>query len=239
MPADAGRSVADYRAIAADYDRATRRINRIRRETVDVLSLRPGETVMDIGFGSGFSFEPIIGAIGPSGWLLAFDHSPELLEIARGRIAAAGWRNVVLLETNAENADFRPHMTARGIRAPSALLFSYVHDILQSEPALDNLLGQASSGARVAACGTKLWPRWGAPVNMYLYITHRHYISNRRENFHMPWVKFACRVETFRVSVRRPPGWRYMATGTLRKRAPRLDKKSPFVKAHTLKPTIC
>lgn len=209
MPADPRRSVAGYRAVAAQYDHATRRINGVRRDAVAALKLKPGETVMDVGCGSGFSFAPILDAIGPAGKLLAFDHSPELLRIAEGRIADAGWKNVVLIESTAEAARFDA--------SPSALLFSYVHDVLQSEAALDNLLGQAAPGARMALCGTKLLPWWGWPVNVYLYVTHRHYITNRNENFGKPWASIEKRLQDFKVDVRWPPGWRYLATGTLPK----------------------
>jgi demethylmenaquinone methyltransferase/2-methoxy-6-polyprenyl-1,4-benzoquinol methylase len=208
MPADPGRSVADYRAIAEQYDHATRLINGVRRDAVAALNLRPGETVMDVGCGSGFSFGPILDAVGPTGRLLAFDHSPELLRIAESRIADAGWKNVVLRETTAEAVNF----SAKA----SALLFSYVHDVMQSEAALDNLFVQAAPGARVAICSTKLWPWWGWPVNLYLYVTHRHYITNRSENFDKPWAKIEKRLSDFKVDVLWPPGWRYVATGRVR-----------------------
>jgi SAM-dependent methyltransferase len=204
MQADAGRSVTDYAQLAARYDRRTRLINAQRRRAVAALALRAGEVVLDAGCGTGFSFAAIEDGIGASGRLLAFDHSPELLGIARARIAAAGWANVALVEAAAEAARFDAPV--------DALLFSYVHDILQSEPALDNLLAQAKAGARVALCGTKLWPWWGAPVNAYLRATHRHYITNM-ENFERPWAKLAPRLEAFRVEVQWPPGWRYLATG--------------------------
>jgi demethylmenaquinone methyltransferase/2-methoxy-6-polyprenyl-1,4-benzoquinol methylase len=204
MPADRARSVHDYRELAAAYDRRTRRINRVRLRAVAALALRPGETLLDAGCGSGFTFAPVAAAIGEHGRLLAFDHSPELLGIARARIAQAGWRNVELKEDAAERVRF-------GMRA-DAVLFSYVHDILQSGAALDNLLGQAKPGARVAACSTKLWPWWGGPVNAYLRATHLRYITNM-ENFERPWAKLAPRLADFRVAVHWPPGWRYIATG--------------------------
>ena len=124
MPADPSKSVEDYRVIAARYDRATRLINGVRRDAVSALRLKPGETVMDVGCGSGFSFAPILDAIGPDGCLIAFDHSPELLAIARGRIDDAGWKNVVLHQATAEAVDFRPDLAMRQARGPSALLFS-------------------------------------------------------------------------------------------------------------------
>ncbi|MGH8688323.1 MAG: class I SAM-dependent methyltransferase [Burkholderiales bacterium] len=208
MRPDAARSVADYRPLAADYDRRTRRINQQRLRAVAAFALKPGDTVLDAGCGSGFCFAPVVAAIGASGRLLAFDPSPELLAIARARVAAAGWRNVEVREGRAETVRFE----ARA----DAVLFSYVHDVLQSEPALDNLLDQARAGARVAACGTRLWPWWGGPVNAWLRARHRGYITNP-ENFDRPWAKLAPRLEEFRVETRWPPGWRYLATGRLRR----------------------
>lgn len=208
MGADAGRSVADYRSIAADYDRRTRFINAIRLEAVAALALRPGDTVLDVACGTGFSFAPILSAIGPTGTLCAFDHSRELLDIARSRLGEA--TNASLLESSAE----RVRLTNR----PNALLFSYAHDVLQSEAALDNLLGQAAPGARVALCGSVLWPAWAWPaslaVNAWLKERHRLYITNM-ENFDRPWAKLELRLAQFRLS-RRGPGWRYLASGRLR-----------------------
>jgi demethylmenaquinone methyltransferase/2-methoxy-6-polyprenyl-1,4-benzoquinol methylase len=204
MLADRARSVADYAQLAARYDRRTRLIDKVRRRAVAALALRAGETVIDAGCGTGFAFAPIEAGIGARGRLLAFDHSPELLGISRARVAQAGWGNVTLVQASAESARFD---------APAdALLFSYVHDILQSAAALDNLLGQAKPGARIALCSTKLWPWWGAPVNWYLRLTHLHYITNM-ENFERPWAKLAPRLADFRVQVQWPPGWRYLATG--------------------------
>jgi demethylmenaquinone methyltransferase/2-methoxy-6-polyprenyl-1,4-benzoquinol methylase len=207
MPVDASRSVADYRTLAADYDRRTRLINAIRLEAVAALELRPGDTVLDVACGSGFSFASIIDAVGKTGRLLAFDHSAELLSIARTR---TGQNNIAVIEAGAESVA----LPAR----PNALLFSYTHDVLQSRTALDNLLSQATPGARVALCGSVLWPAAAWPlstaVNAWLRARHRRFIADM-ENFDRPWAKIEPRLRDFRV-VRRGPGWRYLASGTLR-----------------------
>jgi demethylmenaquinone methyltransferase/2-methoxy-6-polyprenyl-1,4-benzoquinol methylase len=204
MPADATRSVADYAQLATDYDRRTRLVNAMRLRAVAALAPAPGDVVLDAGCGTGFSFAPILEAIGARGRLLAFDHSPELLAVARTRVAQHGWRNVTLREGSASAMRFETRA--------DALLFSYVHDVLQSEDALDNLLSQARPGARVVACGTVLWPWWGAPVNAWLRARHRRYITNM-ENFAQPWAKLAARLVGLRVEVPWPPGWRYLAAG--------------------------
>ena len=123
--------------MAARYDYSTRRINSVRRRAIAALALAPGETVLDVGCGTGFCFAPLMAAVGPSGCILSFDHSTALLSIARSRVADAGWGNVAILESRAEAVDFRAEIARRGIAPPSALLFSYVHDVMQSDAALD------------------------------------------------------------------------------------------------------
>ena len=220
MGLDADKSVADYRALAASYDHATRRINGVRRAAIAALALQPGETVLDAGCGTGYCFAQEMAAIGRSGCLLAFDHSADLLAVARSRVADAGWRNVVMLNARADAVDFRVEIARRRVAAPSALLFSYVHDVMQSEAALDNLLSQAAPSARVSITGTRLWPHswWPlcVPVNRYLYRTHERYITNREENFDRPWAKLATRLDDVCLRVLWP-GWRYVVTGRLRR----------------------
>ena len=205
MPADPRKSVTDYRTVAAGYDGRTRLTDAVRLEAVAALHLEPGDTVLDAACGTGFCFLRILEGIGERGRLVAFDSSPDLLSQARSRIHDRA--NVLLIEAFAEKVDL---MQSK----PGAVLFSYAHDILQSEPALDNLLGQAAPGARVAACGSVLWPWWGWPVNAWLRARHRQYITNT-ENFHRPWARLERRLVDFRVS-RRGPGWRYLASGRLR-----------------------
>jgi ubiquinone/menaquinone biosynthesis C-methylase UbiE len=211
MAAELAKALADYRILAARYDHYTRRINGVRRKAIEALALAPGETVLDIGCGTGFCFAPVMERIGSTGRLLAFDPSPDLLALARQRIERAGWRNVTLVQATAEQVDLH------GAR-PSALLFSYVHDIMQSETALENLLAQAAAGARVAITSTRLWPRnwWPlAPlVNFYLWHTHEQFITSREENFDRPWRKLERSLHDVRVQICWP-GWRYVATGRL------------------------
>jgi len=205
MPADHGKSVSDYRAVSAGYDRRTRLTDAVRLEAVSALELRPGDIALDAACGTGFCFLPILERVGAQGRLVAFDSSPDLLAQARARVRDRP--NVLVIEAFAEKVDL--------IRSkPDAILLSYAHDILQSDLALDNLLGQAAPGARVAACGSVLWPWWGWPVNAWLRARHRHYITNM-ENFDRPWAKLEARLADFRVA-RRGPGWRYLASGRLR-----------------------
>jgi demethylmenaquinone methyltransferase/2-methoxy-6-polyprenyl-1,4-benzoquinol methylase len=201
--ADLGRAVAHYRDLAPRYDYFTRRINRIR--AIEALGLHPGETVLDAGCGTGWCLPMLSERVGPSGRVIGFDPSPEMLAIARSR---QGARSAAYLEAAAE--------TVRLPAAPDAILFSYTHDLIRSRAALENLLGQARPGCRVAATSTKLYAPWLFPANWYLVVTHRAYITNF-ESLAAPWSLLAEYLDDFRVETG-PMTQHYVATGTVRGR---------------------
>lgn len=76
----------------ADYDRAIRRWTREmrwRRAMIDVLAPRAGETIIDVGCGTG-SFAVMLKAAEPSLNLIAVDPDDDALAIARTKADAAG-----------------------------------------------------------------------------------------------------------------------------------------------------
>jgi SAM-dependent methyltransferase len=64
--------------------------------------IRPGDTVLDIGSGSGTDTLLAAGLVGPQGRVIALDITPAMLEKLRRNVAAAGVTNVEILEGNAE-----------------------------------------------------------------------------------------------------------------------------------------
>ena len=72
---------------------------RIRRKTVELLDLEPGDTVLDLGCGPGVNLGMLREAVGPEGLVLAVDLSPGMLE--RARVDGRGWRNVSLVRADA------------------------------------------------------------------------------------------------------------------------------------------
>jgi ubiquinone/menaquinone biosynthesis C-methylase UbiE len=49
----------------------------------------PGQSVLDVGTGTGLAAEAALGATGPSGHVTATDLSPDMIERARGRLGGA------------------------------------------------------------------------------------------------------------------------------------------------------
>ena len=204
--ADLGQSLQHYRELAPRYDRRTRFIDTIRLRAIEALGLAPGETVLDAGCGTGWSFPHISARVGPKGRIVGFDPSPEMLAVAATRVGTDG-TPVDLLRTTAEDVVLPT--------AADAVLFSYTHDLINSRPALDNLLRQVKPGARVAATSTKLYASWLVPANWYLRVTHRGYITNF-ESFEAPWALLATYLDDFRVDTG-PFTQHYVATGRVRK----------------------
>ncbi len=72
-----------------------------RRRAVVALGLKPGDTVLEIGAGTGRNFPYLVEAVGPSGTVIGVDASPGMLAEARKLIERYGWSNVELLQQDA------------------------------------------------------------------------------------------------------------------------------------------
>jgi len=72
-----------------------------RRRAVVALGLKPGDTVLEIGAGSGRNFPYLVEAVGPSGTVIGVDASPGMLAEAYKLIERHGWSNVELVQQDA------------------------------------------------------------------------------------------------------------------------------------------
>lgn len=181
MPTDANlKSIEKYRGKAAGYDGTTGPTTPIRMECIARLALEPGETVLDVGCGTGLSFEPLAQAVGANGRVLAFEQSPPMHAQATERasaLRARGYR-IDLQLASAEDV--------RLPAPPDAVLMHYVHDISRTPQALANLFGQFPPGARLAIAGMKFFPWWLAPLNLLAWLKNRPY-NVRAHELHRPW----------------------------------------------------
>jgi len=72
-----------------------------RRRAVVALGLKPGDTVLEMGAGTGRNFPYLVEAVGPSGTVIGVDASLGMLAEARKLIERHGWSNVELLQQDA------------------------------------------------------------------------------------------------------------------------------------------
>ncbi|MGI9189456.1 MAG: class I SAM-dependent methyltransferase, partial [Longimicrobiaceae bacterium] len=97
-----------YDRVAGRYDLAALgfrllgfRYDAYLRRTAEALAVRPGQTVVDLGCGTGKNLPALAEAVGPGGRVVGVDISVAMLERARARLARKGLRNVELVEADA------------------------------------------------------------------------------------------------------------------------------------------
>ena len=77
------RGVKDRcRRFAATYDNAMSWLDPVRTASFEHLDLKPGESVLDLGCGTGISFERLHGDIGPEGRIIGLKLNCEMVEFA-------------------------------------------------------------------------------------------------------------------------------------------------------------
>lgn len=74
----------------------------IRRVTVDSLELESGDTVFEIGCGTGANLSALVERVGTSGRVLGIDVSPGMVAKAERLRERRGWKNVELETRDAE-----------------------------------------------------------------------------------------------------------------------------------------
>jgi ubiquinone/menaquinone biosynthesis C-methylase UbiE len=115
-----------YRKRAERYDLAANLYRligfaepRYRRMAVTALNLQPGDTVVEIGCGTGLNFPLLQDAVGPDGVIVGVDLTDRMLDKAAERIEARGWGNVELVRSDA--AEYRFPRSTAGVLSTFAL----------------------------------------------------------------------------------------------------------------------
>jgi ubiquinone/menaquinone biosynthesis C-methylase UbiE len=179
---DRSAALDQYRRRASVYDLELLLFEPVRRQALDWLAPRPGDTVIDVGCGTGLSFAGLHRAVGTRGRIIGIEQSPEMINKARQRVQDQGWRNVTLLNAPAEDADIPGRA--------DAVLLHFTHDVLQNETALANVLAHLKPGATVVASGLKWAPAWALPVNLFVWPAALRSVSSLA-GLHRPWQHLA------------------------------------------------
>ncbi len=141
-----------YRAVAPLYDVVSGEwpVYRAGRTAgIEALRLRPGDTVLDVGCGTGLSFPLLSAAVGPTGHVIGVDASPQMLAVARRRVPRLT-SQFTLLHGDATSAS-APAWTVVGQHRPGAVLFAYSLSLMHPwRRAWDN--ATASVSPTVRAC---------------------------------------------------------------------------------------
>jgi ubiquinone/menaquinone biosynthesis C-methylase UbiE len=102
---------------------------RARRKAVRALRLQPGDTVLEVGAGSGRNLPYLVDAVGPAGTVIAVDASAGMLAEAEKLVRKEGWKNVELIHRDATKLELDTEL--------DGVLFSLSYSVLpEPRPAL-------------------------------------------------------------------------------------------------------
>lgn len=160
-----------YRARAAWYDFSANLYYLIgfrealyRKEAVAALGLKTGDTVVEIGCGTGLNFSYLRAAVGEEGKVIGVDLTDAMLTQAEQRIAREGWANVMLVQRDAACYGFPREV--RGVLSTFALTLvpEYERVIARAADAL-------SKDGRMVVLDLRQpenWPMWLVRVGIFI-----------------------------------------------------------------------
>ncbi|GEP02696.1 class I SAM-dependent methyltransferase [Methylobacterium oxalidis] len=108
-----------------------------------LMGIAPGQTVADIGAGSGYYTLRLSERVGPQGRVLAEDVTPRYLADLQKRVQKAGLRNITVVRGEPHDPRLKP------ASVDAAVLVHMYHEISQPFGLLHNLAAAMKPGGRV------------------------------------------------------------------------------------------
>ena len=155
-----------------------------RKIGVKTLNLKKGDTVVEIGCGTGLNFSLLRKQVGPKGTIIGVDLTLEMLEEADKRIKRNGWQNVTLIQNDAAKYQFPEQID--GIISTFAITLIPEYDGI-----IQNSAAALSPNARFAVLDFKKpdnWPMW--IIKSFVILTRPFGISLDIADRH-PWESVA------------------------------------------------
>lgn len=153
-----------YQAGANRYDFATLlfrlsglRMKTYRKEIIDYLKLKQGDTVVELGCGTGLNFHLVMEKIWPQGRLIGVDISNGMLDVAKRRIKVNKWNSIELIES-----DIVQFALPSNIDAVFATgVFGYIQEY---EEVIEKVYNALNKGGRIAILDGKRPERLPKPI---------------------------------------------------------------------------
>lgn len=174
-----------YRKRAGFYDLSANvyyligfREQHYRQRAVAALQLNKGDTVVELGCGTGLNFPLLQSKVGAEGQIIGVDLTDRMLKQAEQRVSRHGWRNVELIRLDA--AAFAYPAGVQGILSTFALTLMPEYDriIRTGKNALAQggrfALLDLKKPANAPLWLTRLMVRLTSPFGVSLDLTERH-----------------------------------------------------------------
>ncbi len=135
-----GRKVADVMSFrgAPWLERATRPDEENPRLMLDQLPIKEGDTVVDMGCGSGYYARLLSLRVGPTGKVLCVDIQPEMIALAKQTAKDAGLKNIEFVLSTPDDPKLQPGSI------DLILLVDVYHEFADPQPMLDAMLESLS-----------------------------------------------------------------------------------------------
>lgn len=138
------------------------RVAKYRKMAVSELRLKPGDTAVEIGCGTGLNFRYVRQCIGDAGQLIALDLTDAMLEQARARVQRHGWQNIRLAQTDAAEYSFPADVS--GVLSTFALTL-----VPEYQTVIERASHALVKGGRFVVLDLKRparWPLWALKIGV-------------------------------------------------------------------------
>ena len=163
---------AFYNKIARVYDLLAEHSEApVRRAGLGMLDVKPGQSVLEIGFGTGHCLVELAEAVGPAGRVYGIDLSERMLEISQARLSDQGLEDRV--ELTCGDALHLPYPS----QSVDRIFTSFTLELFDT-PEIPMALGECkrvlrAGGRIVVAAMSRVLP--GGPIMRTFEWTHRHF----------------------------------------------------------------
>lgn len=176
-----------YRKRAANYDRSANlyyligfREFKYRKLAAQKLQLKSGDTVVEIGCGTGLNFPLLVRAVGPEGKVIGVDLTDKMLAIARQRVAKNNWANVELVQIDATQYSFPDNIN--GIISTFAITLI---------PEFEEIIGRGAKAlapkGRMVIADLRKPDRWPLPIVKIMTWLTRPFGTSLEIALRKPW----------------------------------------------------
>lgn len=173
------RIEAKYKLVARIPERLLSFTVPVRKKAIGYLNLAQGSSVIDVGCGTGASFQYIQDVVGEGGKILGVEPSKSMITIARERVMRKGWSNIVLQEVTIEEVETKELFDG-------ALLFA-MQDVFNSMEGIEKIHAMLKDGARIVCAGPKLQEKGPLKIlNPILNILFKR-LAISQDNKDKPW----------------------------------------------------
>lgn len=169
-----------YKFHARIYDQTRWLILYGRNSAVDALGLQPGQSVMEVGCGTGSNFRHLVRAVGPSGSVTGVDASEHMLGVARKRIHRNGWNNVHARLADASELSLGERF--------DAILFGYSAAVIPRwEQAIEHAAQHLKPHGTLGILEFGTFKRWPRPIGFIAkkWLSRNHVKVHRPIEAHM------------------------------------------------------